>query len=89
MQDTDRPIDRLPVDFGSEEAAAEFWDAHSITDYEESLEAASIVVAIKRRHFEIEVDEESFNAVCDFARRQRKPVKQLVSEIIKRQLTSI
>lgn len=86
MQDTDKSIDALPDDFGSEEAAAEFWDSHSVTDYEEFLEPATLEMDVKRHHFEIEVDEESFRAVCDFARRQHRPVKQLLSEIIKRQL---
>ena len=88
MQDTDKPIDTLPDDFESEESAAEFWDTHSVADYEEMLEPAALEVDIKRRHFAIELDEESFNAVRDIARKQHKPVKQLVSEIIKRQLAS-
>ena len=89
MPDNDRQRDPLPDDFGSEEAAAEFWDTHSIADYEELLEPAGVQVNIKRRHFEIEVDEECFMAVRDTAKRQHKPVKQLASEIIKEQLTSI
>jgi hypothetical protein len=43
-------------------------------------------VDIKRRHFEIEVDEESFLALCDNARRLQKPIKQLASEILKQRL---
>jgi hypothetical protein len=89
MPDNDRQVDPLPYDFGSEEAAAEFWDTHSITDYEEFLEPASLQVNVNRRHFEIEVDEECFMAVRDTARKQHKPVKQLASEIIRQRLASI
>ena len=89
MPENDRHIDPLPDDFGSEEAAAEFWDTHSITDYEEFLEPADLQVNVNRRHFEIEVDEECFMAVRDIARKQHKPVKQLASEIIKQRLASI
>jgi hypothetical protein len=86
MRDTDTKKDPLPEEFRSEQAAAEFWDTHSISDYQESLEPADVRIDLKRRHFEIEVDEESFVALRRTARRQRKPVKKLASEILKQTL---
>jgi len=88
MPNIDKRIDPLPDEFKSEDEAAEFWDTHSIADYEEFLEPADVVVDLKRRHYEIEVDEESFIALLDSARKQRKPVKQLASEIIKQKLAA-
>jgi hypothetical protein len=88
MRNTDKHIDPLPDEFRSLEEAAQFWDTHSITDYEESLEPVDLEADIKRRHFEIEVDEESFLALRDTAKKQQKPVKQLVSEILKQRLTA-
>ena len=88
MPGSDKQRDSLPDEFGSEDAAAEFWDAHSIADYEESLESVDIEVDLKRRHFEIEVDEDSFRALRDSAKRQHKPVKQLASEILRQKLTA-
>jgi len=88
MQDTGKKIDPLPDEFRSEGEAADFWDTHSIADYEEFLEPADVEVDLKRRHFEIEVDEESFLALRDIARRQHKPVKQLASEILKQKLAA-
>jgi hypothetical protein len=88
MRNRDRRIAPLPDDFGSEEEAAQFWDTHSLSDYEESLEPVDLDVNIKRRHFEIEVDEESFLALRDTAKKQQKPVKQLASEILKQKLTT-
>ncbi len=41
---------------------------------------------IRRRHFEIEVDEETFLALRQLARRERKPIKELASEILKHRL---
>ncbi len=87
MADTSRHIDPLPDKFASEEEAAEFWDTHSLTDYEEFLEPVDIDVQIKRRHFEIEVDEQSFLALRSTAQKQHKPVKQLASEILKREFS--
>jgi len=86
MRNKNRPIDPLPDEFGSYEEAAEFWDTHSITDYEESLEPVDVDVDIQRRHFEIEVDEESFRVLRETAMREQKPVKQLASEILKQRL---
>ena len=68
--------------------AAEFWAKHSVTDYEEFLEPVDFEADIKRRHFEIEVDEESFMALRTTARKQRKQVKQLASEILKQNLNA-
>ena len=88
MPGTDKPIDPLPEEFSSPEEAAAFWDTHSITDYEELLEPVELDADIKRRHFQIEVDEESFLALRETARREHKPVRQLASEILKRRLTA-
>lgn len=87
MRNTDKKIDPLPEEFASLEEAARFWDTHSITDYEEFLEPAELEADIQRRHFEIEVDEESFLALRETARKQPKPVKQIASEILKQKLT--
>jgi len=89
MPNTHSKVDPLPDDFRSEDEAAEFWDTHSITDYEQCLEPADLDVDVKRRHFEIEVDEESFVALRDSARKEQKPVKQLASEILKQKLAAI
>ena len=83
-----RKIDPLPEEFGSEAEAAAFWDTHSLTDYEEFLEPVDMTVRIERRHYEIEVDEQSFLALRTIAEKQHKPVKQLASEILKRELAT-
>lgn len=89
MPHTDNQVDPLPDEFKSEDEAAEFWDTHSITDYEEFLEPVGLEVHLKRRHFEIEVDQESFLALRDSARKLQKPVKQLASEILKQKLAAV
>jgi len=88
MPGTNKPIDPLPEQFNSPEEAGAFWDTHSITDYEEFLEPVELDADIKRRHFQIEVDEESFRVLRETARREHKPVKQVASEILKRRLSA-
>jgi hypothetical protein len=41
------------------------------------VESIDLEVSIERRHFEIEVDEESFLALSNNAERQHRPVKDL------------
>lgn len=88
MPGTNGPVDPLPDEFGSEQEAAQFWETHSLTDYEEFLEPVTLDADIKRRHFQIEVDEESFRVLRDNAKKQHKPVRQLASEILKQQLAA-
>jgi len=86
MKRKKREIDPLPERFESIDEAGEFWDTHDLTDYEEFLEPVEFEVDIKRRHFEIEVDEDCFIALRSAARRKDKPTRQVASEILKRSL---
>ncbi|MFH1076663.1 MAG: CopG family antitoxin [Pseudomonadota bacterium] len=86
MKNTDRKIDQLPDKFASEDEASEFWSTHSITDYEDFMEPVDLNFDPKRRHFEIEVDEETFLALRAIANKRQKPVKQIAGEILKRKL---
>ena len=64
-------IDPLPDEFASEEEAGEFWDSHSITDYEEYLEPVEFKADIKRRHLQVELDEESFGFTILFQKKAK------------------
>ncbi len=86
MRNAKRQIDPLPDEFKSLEEAPQFWDTHSITDYEEFLEPVEVDMDIQRRHFEIEVDEENFLALREVAQKERKPMKELASEILQKEL---
>lgn len=86
MRRTRRKIDPLPDEFKSHQEAAGFRNTHSIAEYEEFLEPVDLDADIKRRHFEIEVDEESYLALRETARKERKTVKQIASETLKQRL---
>jgi hypothetical protein len=83
-----KSIDPLPDTFASEKEAGEFWDTHSTSDYEEYLEPVDMTIDIKRRHFEIEIDRESFLALNAYAKKVKKPVKNLASIILKEKLVA-
>lgn len=88
MRGTNRPIAPLPKEPKSPEKAPEFWGTYSIRDYEEFLAPVDLEVDIRRRRFEIEVDEGNFVALCETAKKEQKPIKQLASEILKQRLTA-
>ncbi|MGI8908245.1 MAG: CopG family antitoxin [Candidatus Sumerlaeaceae bacterium] len=76
----------LPDSFESVREAGAFWDKHSLADYQDDLKPIPFTAQIKRRHFEIEIDEESFLILRRRALKQRKPVKQIASKILKENL---
>jgi len=60
MKSTDKTIDPLPDSFETEEQAGEFWDTHSLMDYQEHLEATDDTIEISERVFEVQVAEDAF-----------------------------
>lgn len=76
----------LPESFESEEAAGEFWDTHSLTDYEEHLEAADVTFEISERVFEVQVAEDIFKKLREQAASLHQPVPKVVDEILRKEL---
>ncbi len=88
MRNTDKQRDLLPETFASEEEAGDFWDTHSSADYEEYLESVDMTIDIKKRHYVIEIDRDSFMALFHYSTKVNTPVKTLASNILKEKLTS-
>ena len=86
MKSTNQDIDPLPERFNSEDEAAAFWDSHDLMDYEQYLEPADFEIALERRHFEIEIDEDCFVALQKRAKNEHRTVKQIANEILNRSL---
>ncbi|MEA2040682.1 MAG: CopG family antitoxin [Thermodesulfobacteriota bacterium] len=90
MKDNEHEVrEPLPEVFASEDEAGEFWDTHSTADYEEYLEPVDAVIDIRQRHFEIEVDRETFIALNTYARKVKMPVKSIASSIIRENIASL
>ncbi len=86
MSDKQKQIDPLPEEFASYEEAAEFWDTHDTTDYLDSFETVVIEAELKRRRYEVEIDEELMKALTEQAQRRGIAVSQLVSEMLKEKI---
>lgn len=65
--DANRQRDPIPEQFDSIEAAADFWDTHSLTDYEDQIREVEIEVRAKRRR-RITLDPEVWERVVQQAR---------------------
>lgn len=83
VSDKQKQIDPLPEEFASYEEAAEFWDTHDTTDYPESFETVTVESALKRRRYEVEIDEELMNVLADLAQKRGVAVGELVSGMLR------
>lgn len=88
MANAKRDVDLLPEEFASLEEAAEFWDTHDTADYPEAFsdEPIEMVASLQRRRFEVEVAEDLIEPLHQQARSAGISVRQLVSELLRRQL---
>jgi hypothetical protein len=87
MPDKKKVIDPIPDSFASEEEAGDFWDTHSLADYEESLEPADITFDIQERVFEIRVAEDVFQKLKDEAESSHQSVPNTVDRILRKELS--
>ena len=83
MNDKQKQIDPLPEEFSTYDEAAEFWDTHDTTDYPDSFETVAVQSELKRRRYEVEIDEELMNVLAALAHERGVPVSDLVSEMLR------
>jgi hypothetical protein len=65
MVNNDRIIEPLPGSFATEEEAGAFWDSYSTMDYAECLEPVDDVIEIRKRVFEVSVEQGFCKVVRD------------------------
>jgi hypothetical protein len=66
----------------------EFWDKHDTTDYLEFVTPVTADMRLKKRHFEVEIDSRLVEALQKRAKRLRKPVKDLVADLLREGLST-
>ena len=81
--------DPIPKEFANYEEAAEFWDTHDTSDYPDAFRSVKTTVKFKRRHYEIEVDEDIVKALQATAKQKGVTINRLASELLRRQLSTI
>ena len=88
MNDKQKQIDSLPDEFASYEEAAEFWDTHDTTDYPEVFETVAVDAELKRRRFQVEVDDSLLETLQAAAKERGVSVNDLVSEVLREKIRS-
>ncbi len=86
MQHNDRDRDPLPDESASLQEVAEFWDNHDITDYNDAFVTVDAEFDIRRRHFEIEVREDVFQALRQRASNLSVPVEEFLDQLLRKDL---
>jgi aryl-alcohol dehydrogenase-like predicted oxidoreductase len=83
-----KQIDPIPEEFASYEEAAEFWDAHDTTDYPDAFRPVSVEAKFRKRHYEIEIDADVVRALQRLAQQKGVTLSHLVSNLLRRLMTS-
>jgi len=83
MSSKEKRVDPIPAEFASYEEAANFWDTHDTMDYPDSFETVSVQADLKRRHFEVEVDEDLIRVLAPKAHERGIAVGRLVNEMLR------
>jgi hypothetical protein len=74
-----RRRDPLPEQFSNLEDAVEFWDTHSLADYEEYWKDALCEIDIRRRTYQISVDSSLYQKLRRAARARGVSAETLVN----------
>ncbi len=88
MKDKNKRTGPVPERFDSYEEAAAFWDSHDTTKCPGLMTIVTVTSKLRKRHLEVEVDEQLVEALQKRAARAKKPVNQLVRELLRKKLST-
>ena len=86
MSDKQKQVDPIPEEFASYEEAADFWDTHDTTDYLDSFETVAVETDLKRRRYEVEIDEDLMKVLYEQAQKRGVAVSEFVSEVLREKI---
>lgn len=87
MANNEKHVDPLPDEFTSLDEVVEFWDTHDTTDYPEAFQRVEVEdIELRRRRYEVEIDEDVVRVLQEKARQCDVSVARLASDILRRQL---
>jgi hypothetical protein len=87
MPNSGKRVDPIPDEFATYEDAAAFWDTHDTTDYLDAFQTVDVEeVALRRRRYEVEIDEDVVRMLQEQARKRALPLSRLASDLLRQQL---
>lgn len=79
-----KAAESIPDEFSSLQEAAEFWDSHDTTHYPDAFrDVGEVVTNLKRRRYEVQIDEDVVKALRAKARRKCVSLSQLANELLR------
>ncbi len=79
-------FDPIPEEFESYEAAAEFWDSHDTTDYPDAFETVEVTAVLKKRRYDVEIDEDIITRLRERADKLGITVDRLANKLLRQQM---
>ena len=89
MSEKNKKVDPIPEEFSSYEEAAEFWDTHDTTDYPDAFQDVDVKAEFRKRHYQVEVDEDIVKVLRKQARKLGVSVDRLVNDILRKQISNL
>lgn len=79
----------IPVEFTSYEEAADFWDTHDTADYPEVFETVDAKTELRKRHYEVEVDDDVIKFLKKKSHKLGVPISPLINDMLRKQISRI
>jgi len=79
-------VDPISEEFTSYDEAADFWGTHDTTDYPDAFRTVEAVVELRRRRYEVEIDEDVAEVLRAKARQKGITISHLASDLLRQQL---
>jgi len=89
MKGKNKQIDPIPDEFSTYEEAAEFWDTHDTTNYPEFFTDVEVETKFRKRHFEVEVDEDIMRILRKHAQKLGVSVTKITNELLRKQISKL
>jgi hypothetical protein len=89
MNDNQKRVEPIPDEFASYEAAAEFWDTHDTADYPEVFQTVEAQTNLRKRHYEIEVDEDVALVLRERAHQRGVTIRHLASDLLRKHIVAL
>lgn len=81
--------DPIPEDFGSVEAAVDFWDTHSVADYWDLMEEVDLAFDVKGHISLVQIREDIYPQTRALAKANRQSVEEFVNQLIAREVEKL
>ena len=88
MRHDNKKRDPLPDESASLEEISDFWSSHDTTDYADAFVDVNVTFDIRKRHYQVEVQKDTFELLAKRAASLNMPVQKIIDEALRKELVS-